>query len=380
VNQSWRNRLEVERINHGLPLISADPNGWDNGFTLNPTAVRLDRSPVNDELIKGLLGRHSLNGGGLKDGVVAIFYRGIPKEVPGRPLLRSSVGLALFTPDMQLIKRFAYPIVVPTDDPMGYDYNGVEDQRITRIGDTFYMLYCGYNPNLPVEHNMHICMATSTDLLNWTKLGPISGDVNDYSNKDGVLFADTIDGKYMMFHRPMTGEQKDYSVCLAVSDSPTGKWTNLGTIMKAETDPRYCKSWTGAGSAPIALGNNRYLADFHTGNYYSGGERDYYSGYAVLNLDNFSSDRLESVVECRCSNLIEPETAYELNSPWPHEKTLNCVFSSGSFEFGSDVILLYGGADAYVLGARFDKNSLISCLEALGAVSNRHTISAATAV
>lgn len=380
MNQSWRSRLDVERINHGLPLISADPNGWDNGFTLNPTAVRLDRSPVNDELIKGLLGQHSLSGGGLRDGVVAIFYRGIPKEVPGRPLLRSSVGLAVFTPDMQLLKRFAYPIVVPTDDPMGYDYNGVEDQRITRIGDTFYMLYCGYNPNLPIEHNMHICMAVSTDLLHWTKLGPISGDVNDYPNKDGVLLADTIDGKYMMFHRPMIGEQKDYSVCLAVSDSPMGKWTNLGTIMKAESDPRYCKSWTGAGSAPIALGNNRYLADFHTGNYYPGGERDYYSGYAVLNFGNLNLDRLESVVECRCSNVIEPETAYELNSPWPHEKTLNCVFSSGSFEFGSDVILLYGGADAYVLGARFNKSELISCLEMVGGITRSSMISAATAV
>ncbi|MEN6355743.1 MAG: hypothetical protein ABFD83_01520 [Armatimonadota bacterium] len=380
MTQGLRTRLNVERINHGLPLISADPNGWDNGFTLNPTAVRLERSPVNDDLIRGLLGRHALNGSGLQDGVIAVFYRGIPKEVPGRPLLRSSVGLAVFTPTMQLIKRFAYPLVVPTDDPMGYDYNGVEDQRITRIGDTFYMLYCGFNPNLPIEHNIHICMAVSTDLLHWTKLGPISGDVNNYPNKDGVLLSDMVDGKYMMFHRPMIGTQNDYGVSLAVSNSPTGEWKDLGTIMKAEVDPRYCKSWMGAGSAPISLGNNRYLADFHTGNYLPGGERDYFSGYAILNLNDIDTDNPSSVVECRCSSIIEPQTPYELHSPWPHEKNLNCVFSSGSFEHGEDVVLLYGGADAYVLGARFGRDELVNYLETFGTRSNTAATTIASAV
>ncbi|MHB9038258.1 MAG: glycoside hydrolase family 130 protein [Armatimonadota bacterium] len=376
---SWRRKLSAERLNHGLPLISADPNGWDNGFTLNPTAVRLEISKRNDELIRNILGGYDLDDPKLSDGVVAVFYRGIPQEVVGRPSLRSSVGLAVFTPDMELIKRFAYPLVVPTDDPMGYDYNGVEDQRITRVGDTFYMLYCGYNPNLPIEHNIHICMAESTDLLNWTKLGPVCGSVNDIPNKDAVLLPEPVDGLYFMMHRPMVGAQSDYNVSLAVSDSPTGEWLDLGTILRAEPDPRYRCSWTGAGSAPIPLGDNRYLADFHTGNYYPGGERDYASGYAILDFNSFDIDRPESVVECRCQNMIEPETPYEVNSPWPHDKTLNCVFSSGSFIHGRDVILLYGGADAYVLGARFDKNQLVDFLETFGSTVNSKQASAVSA-
>lgn len=361
-----RIKLNIKRLNNGLPLVSADPESWDDGYTLNPTAVRLEPSPENNKLIAGLLSRHSIDDPRLRNGVIAVFYRGIPGHVPGRPSLRSSVGLAVFTPEFELLERLAYPVVVPEDDPMGYDYNGVEDQRVTRIGDTFYMVYCGFNPNLPIHHNIHICMAESKDLINWTKLGPVNGSVNDYPNKDAVILPEPIDGQYLMLHRPMSGRQNDYNISLAVSDSPTGEWRDLGTVMAAAPDPRYRVSWLGAGSAPIPLGDNRYLVDYHTGNYYRTGERDYSAGYAIFNFNKFDIDKPEAVVEARCDCLLEPETQYEVNSPWPHDKTLNCVFPAGSCEYNNEIILLYGGADAYVLGVRFDKNELISYIETVG--------------
>lgn len=374
---SCSTRLNFERLNHGRPLISADPSGWDDGFTLNPTAVRLERSSTNDRLIQRVLSRHSLDDPKLQDGVIVVFYRGIPTEVPGRPTLRSSVGLAVFTPGFELLERLAYPVVVPGDDPMGYDYNGIEDQRVTRIGDTFYMVYCGYNPNLPVEHNIRICMAVSQDMVNWTKLGPVEGDVNSYPNKDAVIMSDTIDGKYVMLHRPMVGHQGEFNIALAIADSPTGEWQDIGTIMRAASDPRYHISWLGAGSAPLSLGNNRYLLDYHTGNYYATGERDYSAGYAILNFNRFDPSCPEAIVEGRADCLIEPETPYELHSPWPHDRNLNCVFPAGSCVCGEDVILFYGGADAYVLGARFKKQELVSHIEERGLVQNLDALSAA---
>lgn len=367
VSVNWSTRLNVERLNHGLPLISADPDGWDNGFTLNPAAIRLERSTKNDELIRGLLDLNDLSDPRLADGVIAVFYRGIPKEIPGRPSLRSSVGLAVFTPQFKMLKRFAYPVVIPTDDPMGWDYNGVEDQRVTRIGDMFYMVYCGYNANMPLEHNIHICMAVSSDMVHWTKLGPCHGSVNDYPNKDAVIMSEPLDGKYLMLHRPMVGHQSEYSIAIATADKPTGPWNDLGTVMGAAPDPRYHISWLGAGAAPIPLGNKRYLADYHTGNYFATGERDYSVGFAVLNFNDFDPERPESIVESRCECVIEPETSYETNSPWPHDKNLNCVFPAGSCQLGNDLILFYGGADAYVLGARLNMDELVNHLEAVSA-------------
>lgn len=359
-------RPSIERLNQGLPLIAADPNGWDNGFTLNPTVVRLERSLKNDKIIQGILSRHTLDDSRLKDGIVAVFYRGIPKETPENPVLRSSVGLAVFTPEFELIERLGHPLVVPEDDILGYDYNGVEDQRVTRIGDTFYMVYCGYNPNYPIEHNIHVCMAKSDDLLHWTKLGPISGSVNDHPNKDAVILPEPVNGMYVMLHRPMIGQQGSFSIALAASHSPTGEWQDYGTIMRATPDPRYRTSWLGAGSAPLPIGDNRYLVDYHTGNYYATGERDYYAGYAILNFNKLDINNPESIVEARCDCMLVPETPYELNSPWPHGKNLNCVFPAGSCEYGDDLILLYGGADAYVLGARVKKQELVAFLESIG--------------
>lgn len=369
---SWSTRLNVERLNQGMPLISADPSSWDSGFTLNPTAVLLERSPRNDEIIKGMLGRHDLDDPLLGNGVVAIFYRGIPEQKAGLPNLRSSVGLAVFTPDLQLLKRYAYPVLVPTDDPMGCDYNGVEDQRVTKIGDTYYMVYCGYNPRLSRRHNIRICIAESKDLVHWTKLGPVRGSVNNIPNKDAVILPQPVDGNYIMLHRPCVGWQGSLSIALAVSDSPTGEWHDLGTIIRPRRYPQYYASWVGAGSAPIPLGGNRFLADYHTGNYYANGERDYFAGYAVLNFNRFDINRPEAVVESRCDNVLMPETCYELNSPWPHDKTLNCVFPCGSYEYRDDIILVYGGADAYVLAAKLNRGELVSRLEEMCCCSVRN--------
>lgn len=364
MTESWSTRLNIQRLNSGKPLISADPDGWDNGFTLNPTVVRLERSPENDSLIAGILARYDLDDPCLADGVIAVFYRGIPKEMPGCLSLRSSVGLAVFTPDLKLLHRSAHPLVMPTDDPMGWDYNGVEDQRITRIDDTFYMVYCGYNSNLPVEHDIHVCMAVSKDLVHWTKLGPVLGSVNNYPNKDAVILSDKIDGKYVMLHRPMVGHQSEFNIAIAISDSPTGEWYDLGSIMSAAPDPRYSISWLGAGSAPIPIGDKKYLVDYHIGNYYISGARDYSAGYAILNFNKFDIKRPEQIVESRCECILEPETPFELNSPWPHDQNLNCIFPAGSCEYNGDVILFYGGADAYVCGARINKSELISYLNA----------------
>jgi predicted GH43/DUF377 family glycosyl hydrolase len=370
VEKSCSAGLKVERLNQGRPLIAADPYSWDDAFTLNPTIVRLERSPQNDHIIQGILSREALNDPKLNDGIVAVYYRGVPRQIAGSPPLRSSVGLAVFTPSLELLKRFAYPLVLPTDDPLGCDYNGVEDQRITRIGDTFYMAYCGFNPYLPGNRRMRICMAESNDLIHWTKLGPVRGSVNSGPNKDAVIMSEQIDGKCVMLHRPMMGYQDEFKIALAVSDSPTGDWQDIGSIMKAVPDPRYSISWLGAGSAPLPIGRNRYLADYHTGNYFATGDREYSAGYAILNFNNFDSSRPESVVEARCDCLLEPATPYEVNSPWPQSRNLNCVFPSGSYEYRDDIIMVYGGADAYVLAARFNKHDLVSYLESIGTSRN----------
>ena len=356
-------KLNIERLNNAMPLIKANPRGWDNGFTLNPTAVRLERSLQNDRIIHRILGKKPSSDPKLRDGIVAVLYRGIPNYVNGLPSLRSSVGMAVFTPELKLIKRYTYPVVFPTDDPTSCDYNGVEDQRVTRIGDMFYMTYCGFNPNLSKDQDIHICMAKSRDLVHWTKLGPVNGNINDIPNKDAVLFPKPVNGHYLMLHRPCVGGQGNMGISLAISDSPTGRWKDIGTIIKPFRHPGYTASWLGAGSTPISIGNNCFLCDYHTGNYYATGERDYFANYSLIDFNKFDINNPEAIVQSRSEALLVPETQYERNSPWPHEKTLNCVFPCGSYIYNEDIILVYGGADAYVLAAKVNKNDLLAHLD-----------------
>lgn len=362
--------VDVVRVNNGEPIIQANPSGWDNRFTLNPTALYLERSKSNDRLITGLLNKQSLSDPRLSEGVVVIFYRGIPNDLEDSRRLRSSVGCAVFTPDLQILRRFAYPVLSPSDDPDACDYDGVEDQRVTRIGDRFYMTYCGLSIRDTVK--VQVCMAESDDLVNWRKLGLVKGDLNRFANKNAVLLPKPISDKYVMFHRPCTGRQCDFSVSLALSDSPTGVWRDCGTMMSAVRHPRYHESWVGMGATPMEIAEDVFLAVYHTGNYLNDGSRDYFASFAVLNFRDLDPRHLDRIVESRIDGVIFPETSHEVESPWPNSNHLNCIFPCGSYEYKGDVYIIYGGADAYVLAAKVSKDELLALNSEITRAGRQH--------
>src|SRR5207249_10113182 len=45
---------------------------------------------------------------------------------------------------------------------------GVEDPRLVKFGDTYYLTYTGYN-----KKDAQLCLATSKDLLHWERKGVI---------------------------------------------------------------------------------------------------------------------------------------------------------------------------------------------------------------
>ena len=53
------------------------------------------------------------------------------------------MGLAVFTPEFELLRRLDELALRPDDDLGAPDYYGIEDPRITRIGSWFYTVYCG---------------------------------------------------------------------------------------------------------------------------------------------------------------------------------------------------------------------------------------------
>jgi predicted GH43/DUF377 family glycosyl hydrolase len=352
--------LTIERLNGGRPILAPTAHWWESGVTFNSAAVYLPRSAQNDPLIAGLLSPDALHDPALADGVVAAHYRARPAHDPGRPLTRSSTGLAVFTPDTgRLLLRRDEPVLAPSE---GVDELGIEDPRITRLGDDFYMAYCGVSPRAAGKWKASVCLARSRDLLAWEKLGAVDGPLNNYNNKDGVLFPEPLDGHYLLLHRPMHGPMGHWTMHLAISDHPTGPWHDCGPLLPAATHPASRTSWTGAGAVPIPLGGQRYLVLYHTGNMLRDGRREYDLDACLVDLDLFDPYCPSRIVTARVDRMMVPETDCEINGPFP-DSVANVLFACGAYVYRDDLYLLYGGGDTYVMSARLPLDMLLNALE-----------------
>ncbi|HSU60624.1 MAG TPA: glycoside hydrolase family 130 protein [Bryobacteraceae bacterium] len=90
---------------------------------------------------------------------------------------------------------------------------GVEDPRVVRIGNIYYLTYTGYN-----LHDAQLCLAASNDLIRWRRLGVIlpayKGAWNTQWTKSGAIVPEKINGKWWMYYlgtkKDSDGKSRDY--------------------------------------------------------------------------------------------------------------------------------------------------------------------------
>src|SRR5688500_10709542 len=332
-------RVSVHRHNGGAPLISPSENWWESGVTFNAAVVHLNPAE-NSVLIQRLLGAAGLAGAAQQD-LVAVLYRARPRTDPGHLMNRSYVGVALFNAELELLHRFAEPVLVPDAGEAAADCLGVEDPRITRVGRRFVMVYCGAGLNGLGSWRATLCTAESSDLLHWHKRGPIDFDLapaitktntnGHVDNKDGVLFPERVRGWHYLLRRPMVGPISGWSIHLARSRSLNGTWEDLGPIMRARPEDGWTDTWIGAGAVPIALGGGRFLEIYHSGHRAADGARLYTHGAAVLDLSHLDPARPEAIVESRLDHFMVPQTPWEIEGPYP-DSVGNVLFTCGAYE------------------------------------------------
>jgi beta-1,2-mannobiose phosphorylase / 1,2-beta-oligomannan phosphorylase len=107
---------------------------FENEGVLNPAAIR-----VGDD--------------------VHLFYRAVSTGN------HSSVGYCRLQGPLTIVERDVVPILFPQFD---YETHGVEDPRITKIDNLYYLTYTGYD-----GVNALGALATSKDLVHWEKQGVI---------------------------------------------------------------------------------------------------------------------------------------------------------------------------------------------------------------
>src|SRR3984893_7098529 len=105
------------------PIISPRGKGWESAGTFNPAVIE-------------------------RDGKIVMLYRAQDGKGTSRLGFDESSDGIRFT-------RRAEPVFVPTEE---YEKDGgVEDPRLVKFGDTYYLTYTGYN-----KKNGRICLETQT--------------------------------------------------------------------------------------------------------------------------------------------------------------------------------------------------------------------------
>ena len=314
-----------------------------------------------------------LNPAAFKDGdSVHLFYRAVKKGN------HSSIGYCKLDGPLNIVERWEKPFMEPEFD---YESQGVEDPRIVKIDDLFYMTYTAYD-----GINARGALATAKDIMHFKKQGLIvphityaafvalvetAGKVNEnyYLNhnfyyketdpekkmilwdKNLVFFPRRIKGNLVFLHRIRPGIQL---VSVKSLDELTKEfWDDyfLNFQNHIVIDPLYDHetSYIGSGCPPIETEHGWLLIyhgvqDTNIGRVYSA------CAAVLLDLDDPRQEiaRLPYV-------LFTPEYNWELMG-----EVNNVVFPTGTALFGDTLYIYYGAADSHIACASVSLSALVS--------------------
>jgi predicted GH43/DUF377 family glycosyl hydrolase len=261
------------------------------------------------------------------------------KASPHRLLALTSLSWLLpveITPNGSEVLEVHYDKAIFPAAP--YQQYGVEDPRISKIGDTWYMTTCSVS-----AERQSTTLYTSDDGLNYQ----LQGIVLDHQNKDMLLFEGLIDGAFWALTRPLGDLYFPYppdsewlpgpSINLARSpDALHWKPLDAPGIRARKGSPSSMK--IGGGAQPI-LTDAGWLVLYH-GVENLGQIGTYRTFWALLDkADPSRILRLEDRVP-----LLEPSAA--LTQPIKHQVYIDTVvFTTGILDAGDHYILASGEAD-----------------------------------
>lgn len=202
-----------------IPIISQDTADGVWMLDFNKTAVNpimtadssyVFNDPVSNTVVKWQKADVFNPGAVVRNDTVFVLFRAEdnPKAILGGRTSR--IGLAYSTDGISFTKH-PQPVLYPDNDAFSqWDQpGGIEDPRIVETPDGEYiMLYTSWNTDVA-----RLSSATSKDLKNWTKQGPVFEEAHDGKFLDvwsksgsmvtelvnGRLIAKKINGKYLMY-------------------------------------------------------------------------------------------------------------------------------------------------------------------------------------
>ena len=216
----------------------------------------------------------------------------------------------------------------------------VYDARITNIQNQFYIMYA-----IDMDEGCSLGLAKTSDFNEYQFLGIVSdGDV-----RNGVLFPEKINGKYLRFDRPNKvqlegGPASGNTIFLSESDDLL-KWKPKKAVMSGRF--HYWDENIGSGPPPVKT-KEGWLQVYHGVAMHFASSNIYQAGVSLHDLND------PSIVLARSKcNILEPRELFELVGQVP-----NVVFPSGMIveEYDEDgfalpeskILIYYGAADTSI--------------------------------
>ena len=216
---------------------------------------------------------------------------------------------------------------------------GVEDPRITKINETYYITYSAYHPT--IAHRVRVSLATTKDFKSFKRHGPLLK--TDMRNV--VIFPEKINEKYYGLFRPNDSTQEHTGGVYkqikigSTKNIETGNWSvQEQPVMLQNDGPSSFSDKIGPGAPPIKT-KHGWINIFHGVRSTMDGN-PYVLGVALHDLKSPEKVKVSNIpilfpskVDC-----IVKEDSY-VHVP-------NVVFSCGAIrKDNGDILIYYGGND-----------------------------------
>ncbi|HLP12758.1 MAG TPA: hypothetical protein VK177_12550 [Flavobacteriales bacterium] len=312
-----------------------------------------------------------LNPAVYQDGnTVHMFYRAVRKGN------FSSIGYAQFNGPLNLTLRHEKPLLHPQHD---YEAQGMEDPRIVKFDQTYYMTYTAYD-----GINALAALAVSNDLIHFEKKGlmapqikfeifrhllecapglnpkyfrhyefhKLRNELHDKRfvwNKNMVFFPRKINNQFVFLNRVWPGIQIAFVDDTDLLDMNfwDDYYMNLSQHILMDPFFEHESSHIGAGAPPIET-EQGWLVIYH-------GVFDSPKGYvynacaALLDLED-----PRKIIGRLPYPLFKPEFDYELEG-----EVNNVCFPTGTAIFNDELYVYYGAADDKIACASIRMNELL---------------------
>ena len=221
---------------------------------------------------------------------------------------------------------------------------GIEDPRITLVGDEYMIVYTGYSNAGPL-----VCLASTRDFESFERRGTLMPP----EDKDAALFPHMFDGRFALIHRPVAMQPR-HAAHIWLSWSPDLRhWGDPAILLPAREGGWWDAHKVGLCPPPL-LTDRGWLLLYHGVRVTAAGAL-YRLGLALLD-----ADRPDRILARSNEWIFGPHAPYERAGD-----VADVVFPCGWLlqDDGDTLYVYYGAADSSICVATASLTALLDWLD-----------------